>query len=74
MRTRDIQVVDLDRDLGQDRFHETLAPGPPASVGQLHTNQQLGGRDRCDHDVILVAYDAAKSSRASFRGDKDGGV
>jgi hypothetical protein len=55
MRAGDVEVIVLDRDRGDDGVDQGTSPRPVGRMGQLHTDQQLGNRDRGDGDVVLIS-------------------
>jgi hypothetical protein len=65
------EVVGLHRDRGQQRVHERSAGRFVAAIGELDADQQFGGGDRGDHDVVLVGDDLLDRGRRSLRGDED---
>ena len=53
--SRNLEVVRLHRNHGQHVRDERLPPLAPASIRELHADEQLGRRDRSDHGIVLVA-------------------
>lgn len=54
------KVVVLHWDRGEDGFDEPLPFIPTTAVGEFHPDQELGGGDRGDGDVVLVRDDRIK--------------
>ena len=43
-------------------------------VGQVHADQEFGGGDRCDQDVIVIGDDAIEVLAGTLGGDENGRV
>lgn len=54
VRSRDVDVVLLDRNGGEHLGDVRLSRRAPAAVGQLDADQELRSGDRCDRDVVVV--------------------
>jgi hypothetical protein len=68
------EVIINDRERRHNIVDEALAAEPGFSLGQLRADLQLGQRNGCDGDVIVVIENVVEIDIRSVRVDKKGRV
>ncbi len=72
--SRDVEVVDLHRDVGQNALDERVPAFASPVIPELDADQELGGGNRRDRDVVLVFQQMAESAPAPLGGYEDGRI
>ena len=71
MRTSGRERVVLDRERLQHVFYERGSSFALTSVGELDPDEQLGGGDGRDRDVVVVGDRPVQAGPPAFGGDQD---
>ena len=74
MRSRHLEVVQLNRNLVENGLNEGLPSRSASPVSQFDANEQLGHRYRRYHDVIVVAGQSFEVPVTSFCRNQDSRV
>lgn len=74
MSARHIEVVGLDRDLGDDRLDKVLPRASSPSVRQLNPNQQFGGGYSGYDDIVLIGNQTIQACGTALGRDQDARV
>lgn len=74
MGARDIEVVGLDRNRREHPLDERAAGGLVLVISEVLSDEQLGGGDGGDRDIVLVADDLVQRAARPLGRDQDGGV
>jgi hypothetical protein len=70
----DSEVIGDGRDGCDDIVEKRLARRSALALDQLDAHHQLGHRNRCDRDVVVIGDDVIEVNRVAFGIDEEGRV
>ena len=71
MCSGDVQIVDLDGYLREDRLDEAPSSGLSSGIRKFDANQELGRSHRRYDDVVIVARELLEVTLAALCGDEN---